>query len=178
MGKTKNSPRKKKKKKKKKKKRSTTKKKKIQDDDPRPAFTPRTADQARNQAEINRWANAEADRLAILGTAQRKAERQVELLEDDLYNDRETARESADARADERQRAANRDLANPTAATTATVAPAGHAVLPTKPTPHPLNALPRTPADEVREKVTAQIRKALPKIAAAMAANQNENSSG
>src|SRR5437870_2143553 len=42
--------------------------------DPRPKFTPSTPQEARNQAELDRWAKVEADRLAILGAKQRAAE--------------------------------------------------------------------------------------------------------
>jgi hypothetical protein len=140
-------------------------------DDPRPNFTPRTADEAQNQAEINRWCEAEADRLAALGARQREAERQVELREEQLYNEREEAREAAEEREAQRQRTLNR--VPPIETPAATVTPTGSAVLPAKITPPP-NKRPsaKVNLDEVRKKVTAEIRKALPEIAAAVSSRE------
>jgi hypothetical protein len=96
---------------------------------------------ARKKAELDRWAEAEANRLTKEGSRQRAAERQAELKQD--------AEERAAAAAPE----------NPIPAKTAP--PQGK----------------RPPAnvslDEVRKSVTAQIRKALPDIAAAVAASEN-----
>jgi hypothetical protein len=138
--------------------------------DPRPGFTPRTPAEARNQPEIDRWGKAEADRLAILGARHRKAERQVQLLEDQFEAEREAAREAAEQRQDERLRAAKPALAS--AAPAATVTPEGRAILPAQPPPPPAKRPPaKQTLDEVRKKVNAQIIKALPAIAAAVKAN-------
>ncbi len=138
--------------------------------DPRPNFTPRVAEEARNQAELDRWAKVEADRLAILGAKQRAAEDKIEQMENELYAEGEEARALAEAREIARLRAANRAV--PTATPAATITPAGSAVLPTKTAP-PQNKRPagKESLDEVRKKVTAQIREALPAIAAAVKAN-------
>jgi hypothetical protein len=138
--------------------------------DPRPNFTPRAPEEARNQAELDRWAKVEADRLAILGAKQRAAEDKIEQMEDALYAEGEEARALAEAREIARLRALNRAPASTTPA--ATITPAGHAVLPTKTTPQQ-NKRPagKESLDEVRKKVTAQIREALPAIAAAVKAN-------
>lgn len=138
--------------------------------DPRPNFTPRAPEEARNQAELDRWAKVEADRLAILGAKQRAAEDKIEQMEDALYAEGEEARALAEAREIARLRALNRAPASTTPA--ATITTAGHAVLPTKTTPQQ-NKRPagKEGLDEVRKKVTAQIREALPSIAAAVKAN-------
>ena len=99
-------------------------------EDPRPNFTPRTAQEARNQAELDRWAKAEADRLAILGARQREAEDKIERIEEELYAEREEERQATETRALERDRVANRALASATPA--ATVTPAGNAIIPAK----------------------------------------------
>jgi hypothetical protein len=128
-------------------------------DDPRPNFTPRTPEEATNRAELKRWNEAEADRLQEFGRRQREAERQVELREERLEAERQQAE-------DERLEAIAREDASRRAAVT----PAGRAVLPPAPTAPPPGKHPPAKAtlDEVREKVTAQIRKALPAIAAAV----------
>ena len=142
--------------------------------DPRPSFIPRTAQEARNQAELDRWAKAEADRLAIIGARQREAEDKIERIEEELYAERTEAHEAAqaraiEARAIERNRAANR-VASATPA--ATVTPGGSAVLPAKTASPPTKRPPeKATLDEVRKKVTAQIREALPAIAAAVKAH-------
>jgi hypothetical protein len=106
---------------------------------------------ARKKTELDRWAEAEANRLAAIGARRREAERQ------------------ADRQSDEEERA---EAAAPNDASPAAVTPAGRAVLP--PTPPSRK---RPPAnvnlDEVRRKVSAQIRKALPAIAAAHASREN-----
>jgi len=112
---------------------------------------------ARKQAELDRWAAAEANRLTEEGNRQREAARQAE------------ARNQAAARA-----------AATTSNPTPTLTPAGRAVLP--PTPAPTPPRKRPPAnvsmDEVRKKVSAQIRKALPAIAAAQSTRENRSRSG
>lgn len=91
---------------------------------------------ARKQAALDRWAEAEADRLAKEGARQREAERQAERKQD----------------------AEQRTAENP---------------------PPPAKRPPANVSlDEVRKKVTAQIRKALPDIAAAQAARENGNRNG
>jgi hypothetical protein len=115
---------------------------------------------ARKKTELDRWAEAEANRLAAIGARQREAERQAERQQE--------AEERAAATA-----AQDASLA-------AAVTPAGRAVLPSAETAK--SAGKRPPAnvsmDEVRKKVTAQIRKALPAIAAAQAARENGDRSG
>jgi hypothetical protein len=136
-----------------------------EDETSREGFVPRTPEEARNQAELTRWAEAEADRLSAIGARQDKAERQAELREDQL----EAAREEA-----ERAGTTAPKAASPAAAIT----PAARAVLP--PAPTATTARKRPPAnvsmDEVRKKVTAQIKKALPAIAAATAQASRERS--
>jgi hypothetical protein len=142
-------------------------------DDPRPNFTPAKPGEARNKAELNRWASAEADRLAIIGAAQRRAEDLAEGREDELYE------RSVEAAATARQNAEDEaalQLINNLAAKlplpAPTVTPAGTAVLPSKTQAPPEKRPPaKQSLDEVRKKVTAQIREALPAIAAAVKAN-------
>jgi hypothetical protein len=141
--------------------------------DPRPEFIPRTPAEARNQAELDRWASAEADRLAIIGAAQRKAEELADERAEELYQEGLEAEENAKDKAEEAA-AANliQNLASKLPIPAATVTPAGHAVLPTKTTPPPGKRPPaKLSLDEVRKKVNAQIRQALPAIAAAVKAN-------
>jgi hypothetical protein len=138
--------------------------------DPRPKFIPSTPQEARNQAELDRWAKVEADRLAILGAKQRAAEDKIEQMEDALYAEGQEARDLAEAREIARLRALNRPMAS--APPAATITPSGSAVFPAK-TAAPQNKRPagRESLDQVRKKVTAQIREALPAIAAAVKAN-------
>jgi hypothetical protein len=116
---------------------------------------------ARKKEAFDKWAEAEADRIAEEGRSQREAQRQANLLK---------ARQEAD-RQQEKKRAENTPAKD--ASPAAAVTPAGRAVLPSKPTAQ----LPgkRPPAnvtvDEIREKVTAQIKKALPAITAAVRDN-------
>ncbi len=135
-------------------------------DDPRPSFTPRTPEEARNQAELNRWGEAEADRLQELGRRQDAAERQAELRQDRLEADQQ--------RQQEERRKAN---ALQHAPRSPVVTPAGSAVLPPALPSQPPGKHPPAKAtlDEVREKVTAQIRKALPAIAAAVRENNGRS---
>jgi len=136
-------------------------------DDPRPDFTPRTPQEARNKAEMSRWSEAEADRLQALGKLQREAERQAELREDRIEAERQQAEEEA-------IEAVARQNASRSAAAAPAVTPAGRAILPPQlPAKHPPA---KATIGEVREKVNAQIRKALPAIAAAV--RQNSGRSG
>jgi len=113
---------------------------------------------ARKKIELDRWAEAEANRLAAIGARQREAQ----------------------ARTDACTEATATKDASPAAAVT----PAGRAVLP--PTPPPRKRPPANVSmDEVRKKITAQIRKELPAIAAAQASREesrtrraNGNSAG
>ncbi|MGD0270768.1 MAG: hypothetical protein ABSB14_17005 [Candidatus Sulfotelmatobacter sp.] len=136
-------------------------------DDPRPNFTPRTPQEARNKAEMSRWSEAEADRLQALGKLQHEAERQAELREDRIEAERQQAEEEA-IEAVARQNASR---------SAAAVTPAGRAILPPQPTAQPPAKHPPAKATigEVREKVNAQIRKALPAIAAAVRQNSGHN---
>lgn len=140
-------------------------------DDPRPNFTPRTPQEARNKAEMSRWSEAEADRLQALGKLQREAERQAELREDRIEAERQQAEEEA-------IEAVARQNASRSAAAAPAVTPAGRAILPPQTTTQPPAKHPPAKATigEVREKVSAQIRKALPAIAAAV--RQNSGRSG
>ncbi len=96
---------------------------------------------ARKKAELDRWAEAEANRLAKEGARQCAAERQAELKQD----------------AEERAAATTPENA-----------------IPANPAPHQGKRSPANVSlDEVRKNVTAQIRKALPDIAAAVAAREN-----
>ncbi|MFZ0818242.1 MAG: hypothetical protein WAM78_22130 [Candidatus Sulfotelmatobacter sp.] len=90
---------------------------------------------ARKKAELDRWAEAEANRLSAIGIRQREAERQAE------------RKQAAEERAVITPPLAKRPPAN-------------------------------VSLDEVRKKVTAQIIKALPEIAAAQAARENGNRRG
>src|SRR5271163_39288 len=101
---------------------------------------------ARKKAELDRWAEAEANRLTKEGSRQRQAERQAELKRE----------------AEERAAAATPENA-----------------IPAKTASHQGKRPPANVSlDEVRKSVTAQIRKALPDIAAAVAARENGDHSG
>jgi hypothetical protein len=116
---------------------------------------------ARKKTELDRWAEAEANRLAAIGARQREAERQA---------DRQSDQEEDD---DDQRRIAN---ASTSPSSAGIVTPAGRAVLP--PTPPPSKHPPaKVNMDEVRKKVSAQIRKALPAIAAAQVSRENGNRS-
>jgi hypothetical protein len=110
---------------------------------------------ARKKAELDRWAEAEANRLAKEGARQRAAEREA---------DREADRAEACLEADSQCEEESVKSATP----------------PRTPASPSLGK--RPPAnvnmDEVRRKVTAQIRKALPAIAAAQAAKENGDRNG
>jgi hypothetical protein len=121
-----------------------------EDDDDDEALRVQAMEEARRRArkktELDRWAEAEANRLAAIGARQREAERQAELKQE----------------AEERAAAAASQDATPAVTTP----------LPGKRPPANVSM------DEVRKKVTAQIRKELPAIAAAQAARENGDRSG
>lgn len=118
---------------------------------------------ARKKTALDKWAEAEADRLAAVGAREREAERQADIREARLEAERQQAQTTA------------RKEVTPAA----TVTPAGRAVVsPAQPPGKRPAAKVSMRLDEVREKVTAQIRKALPAIAAAQAARQNGDRSG
>src|SRR5271166_1166578 len=112
---------------------------------------------ARKKEALDKWAEAEADRLAEVGRREREAERQAGLREARLEADRKRAeQERAEA------------IALEDARRSPAVTPAGRAVVPPPTAPPPGKRPPANATmDEVRKKVTAQITKALPAIAAA-----------
>lgn len=140
--------------------------------------------QAKKKAELKRWAEAEADRIAAAGALKRAAE-----LEDERRRD---ARFEADLQRDQQrtEQAALQYKAMQDARFLAAISPAGHAQLPPPSTPTPKSAPTptatspgkRPPAKvnipEVRERIRAQIRKALPDITAALSARENGKSTG
>jgi len=106
---------------------------------------------ARKKAELDRWAEAEANRLAAIGARQREAERQADRQREQEERAEATAPQDA--------------------------SPAPTATTPRRRPPANVNM------DEVRRKVSAQIRKELPAIAAAQSSGErsrreNGNSSG
>jgi hypothetical protein len=112
---------------------------------------------ARMKIELDRWAEAEADRLAAEGRRQHEA-----------------ARQAAAVTQSTTPAAAAQESSAPT------VTPAGRAVLPATQTAPPLRRHPPASAsmDEVRKRVSAEIRKALPAIAAAQSARENRSRNG
>jgi hypothetical protein len=100
---------------------------------------------ATKKAELDRWAEAEADRLTAEGNRQRAAARQ----------------------ADRQQQAEQEELAEPASSKSAS---------PAQPARKRPNA--NVSLDEVRKQVSAQIRKALPAIAAAQSAGENGKRGG
>ncbi len=165
---------------------------------------------ARKKDALNKWAEAEADRLAAVGAREREAERQADIREAHLEAERKHQAERTETIA---PGVSNSGVSNSNAGNTveerrfsaassgsmirasapvvaagvhqakdsrpaAAVTPAGRAVV----APAPPGKRPAAKAsmslDEVREKVTAQIRKALPAIAAAQATRQNGGRSG
>ena len=124
---------------------------------------------AKQKAELERWAEGEANRLAAIGARQNAAELQTQRLEAQREADRQNKEDEERART----------IAPKAAVPAAAITPAGRAILPpTPPAPPPHKRPPANVSmDEVRKKVTAQIRKALPAIAAAQAARENGKSS-
>jgi hypothetical protein len=150
---------------------------------------------ARKKAAAERWAEAEANRLIAEGAREREAINQAERQAD--CRDRSNADASkTDAcnTVEERRLSAALDApmiqasapvvahrvhqAKEAARAAATVTPAGRAILPPKPQPTRKRPPANVTIEEVRKKVTAHIRKALPAIAAAQAARENGNRSG
>jgi hypothetical protein len=123
---------------------------------------------ARKKTALDKWAEAEADRLAAVGArqreAQRQADRQAEMREAQLEAERQQAQHAA-------------TTATKEATPTATETSAGRAVV-APPQPPGKRPSANVSLDEVREKVNAQIRKALPAIAAAQANRENGGRSG
>jgi hypothetical protein len=109
---------------------------------------------ARKKIELDRWAEAEANRLAAIGARQREAQPRIE--------------------------ARPEKIATKDATPAAAVTPAGRAVLPPTQAAPPPGKRPsaQVSLDEVRKNINAQIRKALPEIAAAQAARENGKRSG
>jgi hypothetical protein len=106
---------------------------------------------ARKKTELDRWAEREANRLAAIGARQREAERQA---------------------ARQREKEEHTEAASKEASPAAAVTSAGHAVLPPAPPPGKRPSA-NVRMDEVRKKVSAQIRKALPAIAAAQSGRED-----
>jgi hypothetical protein len=99
----------------------------------------------------------------------RKAEELADQPAEELYQENLEAKDEAEEEAGAQL---IKNLASKLPTPAATVTPEGRAVLPTKTTPPPNKRPPeKASLDEVRKKVTAQIRKALPAIAAAVKAN-------
>ena len=112
---------------------------------------------ARKKEALDKWAEAEADRLADVGRRQREAQRQADLREAQLEADRKRA---ADQRAEK--------IALEDARRSPAVTPPGRAIVPPPTAPLPgKRPSANVSMDDVRKKVTAQITKALPAIAAA-----------
>ena len=110
---------------------------------------------ARKKTELDRWAEAEANRLAAIGARQREAERKAEIKEE----------------AEERAAATAPKETTPAPAVT----PAGRAVLPPTAPPPAKRPSANVSMDEVRKQITAQIRKALPEIAAAQSVRERSS---
>jgi hypothetical protein len=126
---------------------------------------------ARKKEELQRWAEAEANRLIAEGAREREAARQSQA----AARARETERKTED----ERRLAAS--TATESALPTAAITPAGSAVVP--PTQTAPSTAKRPPArvnmDEVRKNVRDQIRKEIPAMLAAVASvKENTHSSG
>jgi hypothetical protein len=145
----------------------------VPNPDPRPNFIPRTVEEARNQAEIDRWCKVEADRLGRLGALQRAAQDKIDRMEDEIYAEGQGFRDLAEAQ----EIASQRNLARAAAANASSEpasTPAAPAVSSEKIEP-PQNKRPAgkegLSLDEVRNRVTAQITAALPAIAAAVKAH-------
>ncbi len=117
---------------------------------------------ARKKTALDKWAEAEADRLAEVGRSEREAERQADLREAQLEAERKRA---------EKERAET--IALQAARHSPAVTPAGRAVVP-PPTAPPPTKRPsaNVTMDDVRKKVTAQITKAVPAIAAAVSSKE------
>ena len=139
--------------------------------DPRPNFTPRTVEEARNQAEIDRWCKVEADRLGRLGALQMAAQEKIDRMEDEIYAEGQGFRDLAEAQEIARKRNLAR-AASSNASPALTTPPAAPVISPEK-IEDPQNKRPagKESLEEVRRKVTAQITAALPAIAAAVKAH-------
>jgi hypothetical protein len=128
----------------------------AQDEDDDEAMRAQALEEAqrktRKKTELDRWAEAEANRLAAIGARQREAERQAEIKQE----------------AEERTAATAPKETIPAPAVTQ----AGRVVLPPTAPPPAKRPSANVSMDEVRKQVTAQIRKALPEIAAAQSARE------
>jgi len=121
---------------------------------------------ARKKEAFDKWAEAEADRLAAEGRREREAERQADLREARLEADRKRAEQ------ERAEKIALEDARRSPAVTTA-----GRAVVPPPTAPPPSKRPPaNVTMDDVRKKVTAQITKALPAIAAAVSSKERSRS--
>lgn len=131
----------------------------VEDDDDEEALRVQALEEAQRKArkktELDRWAEAEANRLAAIGARQREAERKAELKEE----------------AEERAAATAPKETTPAPAVT----PAGRAVLPPTAPPPAKRPSANVSMDEVRKQITAQIRKALPEIAAAQSVRERSS---
>ena len=96
----------------------------VANPDPRPNFIPRTVEEARNQAEIDRWAKVEADRLGRLGALQRAAQDKIDAMEDEILADGQGFRDLAEAEEMARQRNLARAAAAANASPALTTIPA------------------------------------------------------
>jgi hypothetical protein len=129
---------------------------------------------ARKKEELQRWAEAEVNRLIAEGVREREAARQAQAAARAREAAREAQREAQSQNEEKRRLAASPAVsaAAENAIPTAAITPTGHAVvLPPQAPPSPDQ---RSPAnakiDALRKQVRDQFRKALPAIAAAHSA--------
>jgi hypothetical protein len=121
---------------------------------------------AKKKEELQRWAEAEVNRLIAQGIHERETARQAQA----AARAHEAEREAQSQNEEERRLTTNASPEN--AILTAAITPTGHAVvLPTQAEPSPARRPPaNAKIDELRKQVRDQFRKALPAIAAAHSA--------
>jgi hypothetical protein len=132
---------------------------------------------AKKKEELQRWAEAEANRLIAQGAREREAVRQAQAAARAREAERQAARKEEEERTPAASLAPNAAPEN--GSPTAAVMPTGRAVIPlTQAEPSPAKH-PPAHMDEVRKNLRDQIRKEIPAMLAAVAsANKNAHNSG
>jgi hypothetical protein len=128
---------------------------------------------ARKKEELQRWAEAEVNRLIAEGVREREAARQAQAAARARETQRETQREA------EEERRLTAHATPETSSLIAAITPTGRAVIPpTQAEPSPAKRPPaKVNMDEVRKQLRDQIRKEIPAMLAA-APSANTHSSG
>jgi hypothetical protein len=133
---------------------------------------------ARKKEELQRWAEAEANRLTAEGTREREVARQAQAAARAREAERQAARKEEEERKPAASHAPNAVLEN--ASPTAAIAPASDAVVPsTQAEPSPAKRpSAHVNVDALRKQLRDQIRKEIPAIIAAQSGRNHAGSGG